>query len=284
MKRSLLVVSLVTVLALLAACGGAATPAPTAPPAAKAAATTAAPSPATAAPAAQATTAPAAATKAAATTAPAAATTAPAAKATTGAAGAQPLAGKTVRIFGVAADEQARLFQQEFNAFTQRTGIKVEYEGNKDFETLILVRVEGGNAPDIAQFAQPGLVADFSRKNRVIDLYSWMDKAMLQKQFKQSFLDMATVNNKLTGIWHNVDVKSLVWYPKDDFVAKGYKVPTTWAELLALSDQIAATGVTPWCIGMESAGATGWVGTDWVEDLCCGRPPRRTTTNGLVVS
>ncbi len=37
---------------------------------------------------------------------------------------------------------------------------------------------------------------------------------MLQKQFKQSFLDMATVNNKLTGIWHNVDVKSLVWYPE----------------------------------------------------------------------
>src|SRR6266478_2307543 len=47
--------------------------------------------------------------------------------------------GKTVTIFGVAADEQARLFQKEFDEFSQKTGIKVEYEGNKDFETLILV-------------------------------------------------------------------------------------------------------------------------------------------------
>ncbi|MEN6300938.1 MAG: hypothetical protein ABFD51_13670, partial [Anaerolineaceae bacterium] len=57
-------------------------------------------------------------------------------------------AGTTVTIFGVAADEQARLFQKEFDEFTEKTGIKVEYEGNKDFETLILVRVEGNNAPD----------------------------------------------------------------------------------------------------------------------------------------
>jgi alpha-glucoside transport system substrate-binding protein len=188
-------------------------------------------------------------------------------------AGDKPLAGKKVSVFGVAADEQARLFQKEFDAFTERTGIKVEYEGNKDFETLILVRVEGGNAPDVAQFAQPGLVSDFVKKGKVIDLYGWMDKAYLQKQFKQGYLDMGTTSGKLAGIWHNIDVKSLVWYPKAAFDAKGYKVPTTWDEMIALSDQIIKDGGTPWCIGIESAGATGWVGTDWVEDIML-----RTTT------
>src|SRR5213083_2322733 len=52
--------------------------------------------------------------------------------ATTGASG--DLKGKKVSIFGVAADEQARLFQSEFDDFTARTGIQVTYEGNKDFE------------------------------------------------------------------------------------------------------------------------------------------------------
>jgi alpha-glucoside transport system substrate-binding protein len=37
--------------------------------------------------------------------------------------------------------------------------------------------------------------------------------------------------------------------------------------MLALSDQIVADGNIPWCIGMESASATGWVGTDWIEDV-----------------
>jgi len=183
------------------------------------------------------------------------------------------LRGKKVTIFGVAADEQARLFQQEFDAFTERTGIEVEYTGDKNFESLIVVRVEGNNAPDIAQFAQPGLLARFVEQGKIVDLNSFMEPGYLENQFSQTFLDLATIDGKMAGIWHNNDVKSLVWYPKDDFDAKGYKVPATWDEMIALSDQIVADGGTPWCIGIGSEGATGWVGTDWVEDIML-----RTTT------
>ena len=59
----------------------------------------------------------------------------------------------------------------------------------------------------------------------------------------------------------------MVWYPKDDFDAAGYEVPETWDELIALSDQIVADGSTPWCVGFESEGATGWPATDWMEDI-----------------
>jgi alpha-glucoside transport system substrate-binding protein len=58
-----------------------------------------------------------------------------------------------------------------------------------------------------------------------------------------------------------------VWYPKAEFEAAGYTVPETWDELLALSDQILADGTAPWCVGIESGGATGWPGTDWIEDI-----------------
>ena len=36
---------------------------------------------------------------------------------------------------------------------------------------------------------------------------------------------------------------------------------------MALTDQIAADGDTPWCIGIESGAATGWAMTDWIEDV-----------------
>jgi alpha-glucoside transport system substrate-binding protein len=62
-------------------------------------------------------------------------------------------------------------------------------------------------------------------------------------------------------------LKSLVWYPKQVFEAKGYEVAETWDELIALSDQIVADGGTPWCLGNEDGDFTGWVGTDWVEDI-----------------
>jgi len=228
-------------------------------------------------PAATATTAPVAAAPtdtvaAAAPTATTATTSAATATTATGG-GDMPYKGKKVSIFGVAADEQARLFQSEFDAFTARTGIEVVYEGDKNFESLIRVRVEGNNAPDIATIAQPGLLTEFVNSGKIVDLNTFMDKDYLTKQYSQAFLDLATVNGKMAGLWHNNDVKSLVWYPKAAFNEKGYTIPTTWDELIALSDKIVADGGTPWCIGMESEGATGWVGTDWVEDVML-----RTTT------
>ena len=37
--------------------------------------------------------------------------------------------------------------------------------------------------------------------------------------------------------------------------------------MTALSDQIVTDGDTPWCIGIECGGATGWPATDWIEDI-----------------
>ena len=62
-------------------------------------------------------------------------------------------------------------------------------------------------------------------------------------------------------------VKSLVWYPVPEFEEAGYAVPETWAELMDLQAQIIADGGTPWCIGAESGADTGWVMTDWIEEL-----------------
>src|SRR4030067_2133601 len=36
---------------------------------------------------------------------------------------------------------------------------------------------------------------------------------------------------------------------------------------MTLTQQIADDGDPPWCIGIESGAATGWVATDWTEDM-----------------
>jgi alpha-glucoside transport system substrate-binding protein len=179
----------------------------------------------------------------------------------------KPYAGETVTIFTAAADEQAAAFQAEFDNFTAETGIEVVVEGSGDFEVLATTRAEAGDLPDIINFPQPGLMADLARDGHLIDLATFLSNEYLLQQYDQSWIDQGTVDGTLVGIWHNADVKSLVWYPKAAFDAAGYTVPETWDELLALSDQIVADGGVPWCIGMESASATGWVGTDWIEDI-----------------
>ncbi len=173
----------------------------------------------------------------------------------------------TVTVLGVVVGEQQEKLEAAFAPFEDETGIDVVYEGTDAFATLLPVRVESGDAPDIAMFPQPGLMADFAQSGQLVPITSFMEQSALAAAYPQDWLTLGTVDGELYGVWFRASVKSLVWYNPQAFEAAGYTIPTTWDEMIALSDQIVADGNTPWCLGMESGDATGWVGTDWVEDI-----------------
>jgi len=179
--------------------------------------------------------------------------------------------GKVVTISGPFTDIDAVNFEESIRAFEEETGIDIQYEGSKEFEASIAISIEGGNPPDIVDFPQPGLLANFARDGYVIDLNEVLDMGAVRANYIQSWLDMATMSapegDIMAGIWGRVNAKSLVWYNKKEFDAAGYSVPQTWEELVALQDEIVADGDTPWAIGIESGAATGWAATDWIEEL-----------------
>jgi alpha-glucoside transport system substrate-binding protein len=179
--------------------------------------------------------------------------------------------GTKVTATGPFTDEDAVKFAATVKDFEDKTGIDIQYEGTKEFEATISARVDAGDAPDIVDFPQPGLLANFVKGGKVVDISKYLDVEALKTNYNQSWLDMATMQGPngpiMAGVWERVNGKSLVWYPKAQFDAAGYTVPTTWAELQALMDQIAADGDTPWCIGIESGAATGWPATDWMEEF-----------------
>lgn len=178
-------------------------------------------------------------------------------------------AGTTVTMFGPFTGDDIGKFENSVLSFEQKTGIDIQYEGSNEFESTVADRIQAG-APDIIDFPQPGLLGTFVKAGSVLDLSGIINPAWLQQNYKQSWLDMATLpgpDGPITaGVWNRAVAKSLVWYPKKAFDAAGYQVPQTWDELMALSAQMAASGSTPWCIGIESGAATGWPMTDWIED------------------
>jgi len=265
------ILSIVMIMALvLTGCGAKATPTP-------------APAPAP-------TTAPAAPAAPAATEAPKAAEpAAPAAPAATGGVGASgegaaskglteladayagKFKGTKVTMEGPFTDNDALKFDESVKAFEEATGIDIQYTGSKEFEASITIKVEGGSAPDVVDFPQPGLLANLAKKGLVIDLADVINADWLKENYSNAWLDMGVMPGKdgpiTAGIWARANGKSLVWYPKKAFDAAGYTVPTTWDELIQLSDDIKADGDTPWCVGIESGAATGWPLTDWVEEM-----------------
>jgi alpha-glucoside transport system substrate-binding protein len=142
-----------------------------------------------------------------------------------------------------------------------------EIEASGEAEQQAQIRAEGGTL-DIFLAPQPGLVADLARAGSLTSLEDLgMDVGQLEELFGEYFVSLGEVDGEHYGVPTNINLKSMVWYPKDDFDAAGYQVPATWDEMLALSDQIVQDGGTPWCVGFQSEGSTGWPATDWIEDI-----------------
>lgn len=179
--------------------------------------------------------------------------------------------GTAVTMTGPFVDADEVKFNDSVTQFEEWTGIDIQYTGTKEFEVAIVSAVDGGAAPDIADFPQPGLLANFASKGQVTDLSAFMNADWLTANYAQSWLDYGTMEGPdgpmTAGVWARYNAKSQVFYAKDDFDAAGYTIPTTWDELMALSDQIVADGSSPWCVGLESGAATGWTATDWMEEI-----------------
>ena len=196
-------------------------------------------------------------------------TTAAAATETTAAAAAADLSGTEVAVFGAPTGDEAVAFTNTFNKWNETTGAEATYEGSDDMEAQLRIRVEGNNAPDIALLPQPGSICGFADDGKLVSLEDMgFDIAALEAAHGAFFISLGECSDgQHYAIPTNTNMKSIVWYNKPAFEAGGYAVPSTWDELVALSQQVADDGITPWCIGFGSDAATGWPGTDWLEDI-----------------
>lgn len=174
----------------------------------------------------------------------------------------------SIFIMGPFRGEEEAAFQPVIDAFEAKNpGINVLYTGSAEFETLINVRVEAGDPPDIAAIPQPGLMRKLAEDGAIVPL--WPEVISLVKQnYSPAWLDLGSYKGTPYGVFHRVNAKGWIWYNKPAFEAAGFTVPTTWDELMALTKKMAdTTDIAPWCIGIESGAATGWVGTDWLENI-----------------
>ena len=111
----------------------------------------------------------------------------------------------------------------------------INYIGNKEFEGSIAIRVDAGDAPDIVDFPQPGLFANFVRSGNIVPVTDFISDEWLSQQYNPGWREFNTVDGVEYGVMHRYSGKSLVWYPKKAWDAAGYQVPQTWDELVALT-------------------------------------------------
>ncbi|MEU8234044.1 ABC transporter substrate-binding protein [Actinoplanes sp. NPDC048967] len=176
------------------------------------------------------------------------------------------LKGKTVSVYTGIVTPEDKAYKDSYKPFEQCTGVTIKYEGDKAFETQILVRAKAGNPPDLAIVPQPGLLQQLVATGKAVEAPAEV-AANVDKFWDKNWKEYATVNGKFYGAPSGASVKSLVWYSPSEFKDAGYTVPTTLDELKTLTDKMVADKKKPWCAGISSGEATGWPLTDWHEDM-----------------
>ena len=164
---------------------------------------------------------------------------------------------------GVWTGAEASAFGNVIKAFNKTVpGVKVNYKPVGDnLPTVLSTAVAGGNPPDMADIAQPGLVKQFVAKGALKPIgYA---RRTLIANFTPSWILLGTFNKKIYGLVFKASNKSTVWYNVHAFKNAGVKAPTTWPQFTKAASTIKASGVPPYSIG----GADGWTLTDLFENI-----------------
>jgi alpha-glucoside transport system substrate-binding protein len=168
--------------------------------------------------------------------------------------------GDTISMIYQWADTEEAALNSILQPLVDACGIVLQPESTRD-QGLLDTRVQGGNPPDIAFW-------NITQLNQYQDSLQAMDELGADMDaYNAELLGPATIGGRWLGLPVKADVKTIIWYSPAVFDAFGYSVPTTWDELEALVEQMVTDGNVPWAMGFESGDATGWTGSDFIQDI-----------------
>lgn len=159
------------------------------------------------------------------------------------------------------AEEEA--FRAVLDAFEESTGIKAEYEANRtDYATVLRTRITGGNPPDVAIIPGIGTLRSLARDGSLISIAELgLDQSSFEGNYAPGILDVGVVDDELYGIMVKLNSKATIWYSPERFTEMGVEPAEDFEGLLQLTEDIKATGATPWSLGA----ADSWTLTDFFE-------------------
>jgi alpha-glucoside transport system substrate-binding protein len=157
---------------------------------------------------------------------------------------------------------EQKSFQAVLDGFNEKyPNVKVSYKSAEDVRPVLATAIEGGNPPDIAALPNPGLMRDFVSGGNLKDIE--FARKTVEDNFAESWVDLASVDNKLYGVFFKGANKSTVWYNVHAYEDAGIEPAEDWDAFLQNAETLKQSGVPAWSIG----GADGWVLTDWFEQI-----------------
>ena len=176
-------------------------------------------------------------------------------------------AAKEVTVIGTWGGDEQKNFLAMVAPWEQTTGNKVKYTGTRDINTVLTTGVASGVLPDLAGLPGPGQMAQYATAGALKPLDGVLDLAVYQSETAPALTALGKgADGKTYGVFIKAAVKGLIWYnPKvHDYAAAP---PATWDDLNSQATANKGNAAAIWCLRLGSGAASGWPGTDWIEDI-----------------
>ncbi len=176
------------------------------------------------------------------------------------------LSGQEVTVIGTWGGDEQAAFLKMVKPWEDQTGAKVKYTGTRDLNAVLTTGTASGVLPDLAGLPGPGQLQEFAAGGSLKPLNDVLDIDTYKNETAPALVDLGTANDQIYGVFIKAAVKGLMWYnPKT--ANYGDSTPATYDDLTAALASNASKAQAQWCLGIESGAASGWPGTDWIEDF-----------------
>ncbi len=169
-----------------------------------------------------------------------------------------------VVIIGPSFHEQ-EYFIEELDLIADELGIKIKYNDVSDPETYIINNPDSSSS--IAIIPNPKGVVNLAERKLIHNLDEInVDENSISDLYSNHLTSIVSHEGQIFAGWTRLFPNSLIWYD----ISKSEKHNITFDNfnnLIQQTKQIADSGTSPWCANSESAYSTGWIQTNWLEDV-----------------
>ena len=172
-----------------------------------------------------------------------------------------------VKIEGPLIGADATLLQKSWADWEKTNHITIKYTGSANFQENIGGEAQQGNSPDLAIFEQPGLINDLAARGYIQKLPASV-ASTVNSTFSAQWANYTTVGGSDYAAPLLAKLNGWVFYSPPAFTALGLSTPTSWEDLLTLTEYLKAnSSQPPWCEGFSADAASGAAGENWINDL-----------------
>ena len=163
---------------------------------------------------------------------------------------------------------QIEYFEEELDLISKDLNVKIRYVPFSDIESEI---IRGTNTKefDLAIIPNPQGVVNLGERGYLHSVSTALDDVVLTKNYSKHLQEITTSqkDNINYGVLFRLIPNSLIWYDVGKYERLGSPNFESFEDMISFTKQYSSFDNPLWCMDIESGASTGWIATNWLEDL-----------------